>query len=95
VVQKDGSSSLGMDAEQSKVRHRRLFKSARTAENERGKWVRGGVACCRMEEGKWERALGMAVAGRSEGHGRQWPPTIERGAAALLREQGRAAGVCD
>jgi hypothetical protein len=51
-----------MDVEQSRVRHRRLFKSARTAENERGKWVRGGVACCCMEEGKWERALGMAVS---------------------------------
>jgi hypothetical protein len=96
VVEREGSSSSGVDAEQSRVRHRWLHQiSGRARENQRGK---GGSARCRVEEGKQERERAPGTAIGSADCGVRMAPggVIGGGNVHSWRrrasEQGRAVG---
>jgi hypothetical protein len=55
-MEKEGSSSSGVDAEHSGVRRQQLLQIGGCAgENKTGKWGGGGSARCHVEEGKRER----------------------------------------
>jgi hypothetical protein len=98
VVEKEGSSSSGVDAEQSGVRRRRLLQiGGRARENKRGKWGGGGrlSAVWRKENGR-ERAPGSAV-GSTDRRVRMASGNAVEGGSARSRwrqagKQGRAAG---
>jgi hypothetical protein len=98
-VEKEGSSSSGVDAEQSGVRHRQLLQNGKCVrENKRGKCGEGGGSTrCRVEEGKQERE-GPGRDGRQRGpRARMAPSSTIRGDSTRSRrrrasEQGRAAG---
>jgi hypothetical protein len=74
VVEKEGSSSSGVDTEQSGVRHQRLLQiDGRAGENKRGKWGGRLVAAWRKESWREiERAPGGAIGGGSARSRRRW-----------------------
>jgi hypothetical protein len=91
AVEKDGSSSSGVDAEQSGVRRRWLPQNGgRAGENMRGKWGGRLGAALRKGNGR-ERAPGTAVDSTGWRTRPTMDPSCQAWAAALLHKQGRAA----